>query len=88
MAPLWQATVCSLMQGRPLNMTADSRGAPAAGWRNRIVGHGDVAPAELVPNPAKLEELDEGRQALTIATGWVRSKPGNTEPAPEPDPTR
>lgn len=25
--------------------------SPSAGWRNRIVGHADVPPADLVPNP-------------------------------------
>jgi hypothetical protein len=45
------------------------------GWRNRIVGHAQVAPAELLPNPRNWrthppEQQRALRGALT-AVGWV-----------------
>lgn len=51
--------------------------APApAPWRNRIVGSGEAAPAELMPNPANWRQHPrEQRRALTgaLATvGWVQ----------------
>jgi len=46
-----------------------------AGWRNRIVGHADVAPAELVPNPRNWRSHPQEQQrALAGAlgeVGWV-----------------
>jgi hypothetical protein len=46
-----------------------------AAWRNRIVGHGDVAPADLVPNPRNWRTHPaEQQRALTGAlaeVGWV-----------------
>jgi hypothetical protein len=49
--------------------------APAAGWRNRIVGHADVVPGELVPNPRNWRAHPDDQQravggALT-EVGWV-----------------
>ena len=58
-------------------MTTKTRAtAPtAAAWRNRIVGHADVAPAELVPNPANWRtHPPEQQRALAGALaeiGWV-----------------
>jgi hypothetical protein len=53
-------------------MTAE---APAGSWRNRIVGHADVAPAELVPNPRNWRSHPQEQQrALAGAlgeVGWV-----------------
>ena len=44
-------------------------------WRNRIVGHADVAPAELVPNPRNWRSHPQEQQrALAGAlgeVGWV-----------------
>jgi ParB-like chromosome segregation protein Spo0J len=44
-------------------------------WRNRIVGHADVAPAELVPNPRNWRSHPaEQQRALAGAlgeVGWV-----------------
>jgi ParB-like chromosome segregation protein Spo0J len=44
-------------------------------WRNRIVGHADVAPAELVPNPHNWRSHPQEQQrALAGAlgeVGWV-----------------
>ena len=52
----------------------ESRAAPSA-WRNRIVGHADVAPAELVPNPRNWRTHPADQQhALAGAlgeVGWV-----------------
>ena len=49
--------------------------APGAAWRNRIVGHADVAPGELVPNPRNWRTHPQGQQrALAGAlgeVGWV-----------------
>ncbi|HEV8697801.1 MAG TPA: hypothetical protein VGQ89_08920 [Candidatus Limnocylindrales bacterium] len=46
-----------------------------AAWRNRIVGHADVAPAELVPNPRNWRgHPPEQQRALSGAlaeVGWV-----------------
>lgn len=53
-------------------MTTD---APAVAWRNRIVGHADVVPAELVPNPRNWRSHPtEQQRALAGAlgeVGWV-----------------
>ena len=50
-------------------------GVSAAGWRNRIVGHADVSPAELVPNPRNWRtHPPEQQRALAGAlaeVGWV-----------------
>jgi hypothetical protein len=55
-------------------VVTDSREAPLA-WRNRIAGHADVAPAELVPNPRNWRtHPDEQQRALAGAlgeVGWV-----------------
>ena len=46
--------------------------AAAAEWRNRIVGHADVAPADLVPNPRNWRTHPAKQQrALTGAVGEV-----------------
>lgn len=49
--------------------------APSTAWRNRIVGHDDVAPAELVPNPRNWRSHPQEQQrALAGALaeiGWV-----------------
>jgi hypothetical protein len=56
-------------------MTMKAAAAPAAAWRNRIVGHADVAPAELVPNPRNWRSHPQEQQrALAGAlgeVGWV-----------------
>ena len=56
-------------------MTTAQRAAPALGWRNRIVGHAEVAPAELVPNPRNWRSHPADQQrALAGAlgeVGWV-----------------
>lgn len=48
---------------------------PVAVWRNRIVAHGDVAPADLVPNPRNWRgHPDDQQRAVggSLATvGWV-----------------
>jgi DNA modification methylase len=48
---------------------------PAATWRNRIVGHGEVAPAELVPNPRnwRTHPADQQRAVggALAEVGWV-----------------
>ena len=53
-------------------MTADTA---ATSWRNRIVGHADVPPAELVPNPRNWRSHPaEQQRALAGAlaeVGWV-----------------
>jgi hypothetical protein len=56
-------------------VTADSLTTPSATWRNRIVGHADVPPADLVPNPRnwRAHPPEQGR-ALAGAlaeVGWV-----------------
>ena len=49
--------------------------ATAAGWRNRIVGHAEVAPAELVPNPRNWRshppEQQEALAGALAEVGWV-----------------
>lgn len=49
--------------------------APAGSWRNRIVGHADVAPTELIPNPRNWRSHPADQQrALAGAlgeVGWV-----------------
>jgi hypothetical protein len=49
--------------------------ATASAWRNRIVGHADVSPAELVPNPRNWRaHPPEQQRALAGAlgeVGWV-----------------
>jgi DNA modification methylase len=49
--------------------------SPTAGWRNRIVGHGNVPPAELTPNPRNWRtHPQEQQRALAGAlteVGWV-----------------
>jgi DNA modification methylase len=56
-------------------MTTDAGVAPAGAWRNRIVGHADIAPAELVPNPRNWRSHpSEQQRALAGAlgeVGWV-----------------
>ncbi|HEV8546091.1 MAG TPA: ParB N-terminal domain-containing protein, partial [Candidatus Limnocylindrales bacterium] len=56
-------------------MTAEAGVAPAAVWRNRIVGHADIAPAALVPNPRNWRtHPDDQQRALSGAlaeVGWV-----------------
>lgn len=48
---------------------------PSGVWRNRIVGHADVPPAELVPNPRNWRSHPlEQQRALAGAlaeVGWV-----------------
>ena len=55
-------------------MVTEAREAPPA-WRNRIAGHADVAPAELVPNPRNWRtHPDDQQRALAGAlgeVGWV-----------------
>lgn len=54
-------------------MTAVTEPSPA--WRNRIVGHADVPPADLVPNPRNWRTHPKDQQrALAGAlgeVGWV-----------------
>lgn len=49
--------------------------SPTTSWRNRIVGHADVAPAELAPNPRNWRtHPQEQQRALAGALGeigWV-----------------
>jgi len=57
-------------------VTARSRTtAPSAGWRNRILGHGDEPPGQLLANPANWRvHPKEQQQALAGAlseVGWV-----------------
>ncbi len=56
-------------------MTTASRAVPVGAWRNRIVGHADVPPAELVPNPRNWRtHPQEQQRALAGAlgeVGWV-----------------
>ena len=57
-------------------MTTKSRAtAPSAAWRNRIVGHGDEPPEQLLANPANWRvHPKEQQQALAGAlaeVGWV-----------------
>jgi hypothetical protein len=56
-------------------MTTESSAVPAVAWRNRIVGHADVAPGELVPNPRNWRSHPQEQQrALAGAlseVGWV-----------------
>jgi len=44
-------------------------------WRSRIVGHGEVAPAELVPNPRNWRTHPSDQQAALSGAlaevGWV-----------------
>ena len=48
---------------------------PARSWRNRIVGHADEAPGDLVPNPRNWRSYPpEQQRALAGAlgeVGWV-----------------
>src|SRR5947207_4380881 len=50
-------------------------GLPSTGWRNRIVGHADIPPAALVPNPRNWRTHPaEQQRALGGAlaeVGWV-----------------
>lgn len=50
-------------------------GAEVGAWRNRIVGHADVAPAELIPHPRNWRgHPPEQQRALAGAlseVGWV-----------------
>ena len=50
-------------------------GAPSTAWRNRIIGHGDEPPAQLLANPANWRlHPKEQQQALAGAlseVGWV-----------------
>ena len=44
----------------------------ATGWRNRITGHAEVAPTDLVPNGANWRSHPrEQQRALTAAVGEV-----------------
>jgi DNA modification methylase len=56
-------------------MTAEESARPAREWRNRIVGHSDVPPTDLVPNPRNWRtHPEEQRRALSGAlaeVGWV-----------------
>jgi hypothetical protein len=56
-------------------VTAELAIGPNAAWRNRIVGHADVAPAELVPNPRNWRaHPDDQQRAVSGAlseVGWV-----------------
>ena len=56
-------------------MTAELVVATPAAWRNRIVGHAEVAPAALVPNPRNWRtHPDDQQRALSGAlaeVGWV-----------------
>src|SRR5213594_279058 len=56
-------------------MTVESLATTGAGWRNRIVDHADVPPAELVPNPRNWRSHPpEQQRALAGAlaeVGWV-----------------
>jgi hypothetical protein len=49
--------------------------APTTSWRNRIVDHADIAPAELVPNPQNWRaHPDDQQKAVSGALaeiGWV-----------------
>ena len=49
--------------------------APVAVWRNRIVGHADVAPADLVPNPHNWRTHPDDQQRAVggalAEVGWV-----------------
>jgi DNA modification methylase len=55
--------------------TASPATVTTAAWRNRIVGHADVAPAELMPNPRNWRgHPDDQQRAVggSLATvGWV-----------------
>ena len=50
--------------------------APVKGWRNRIVGHGDVAPSELVANPRNWRthprHQREALEGALAEVGWVQ----------------
>jgi DNA modification methylase len=54
---------------------AEPSAAPSSGWRNRIVGHGNVPPGDLVPNPRNWRSHPaEQQRALAGAlaeVGWV-----------------
>jgi len=56
--------------------------SPPTAWRNRITGHADVPPAELVPNPANWRTHPAAQQhALASAlseVGWVAQVLVNT----------
>jgi hypothetical protein len=56
-------------------VTTESVASPSAAWRNRIVGHADVPPADLVPNPRNWRSHPpEQQRALAGAlseVGWV-----------------
>jgi hypothetical protein len=42
-------------------VTTESRDAPETSWRNRIVGHGEIAPAELVPKVQSERQIGAGQ---------------------------
>ena len=56
-------------------MTSEAPARQASPWRNRIVGHADVSPAELVPNPRNWRTHPrEQQRALSGAlaeVGWI-----------------
>jgi hypothetical protein len=56
-------------------VTTGSLATPSAAWQNRIVGHADVRPADLVPNPRNWRSHPpEQQRALSGAlaeVGWV-----------------
>ena len=56
-------------------MTAELAVTPATSWRNRIVGHAEIAPSALVPNPRNWRtHPDDQQRALSGAlaeVGWV-----------------
>src|SRR5438034_1757612 len=50
-------------------------GLPSTGWRNRIIGHADVPPADLVPNPRNGRTHPTAQQlalgGALAEVGWV-----------------
>jgi hypothetical protein len=43
-----------------------SRTSAPLPWRSRIVGHGDAAPADLVPNPRNWRTHPSDQQAVAM----------------------
>ena len=64
-------------------MISAARGVHETAWRNRIVGHGEEAPDQLLANPANWRlHPREQQQALAGAlaeVGWVAAGPGQPD---------
>ena len=58
-------------------MSAKAETATSGNWASRIVGHAEVAPADLTPHPLNWREHPQGQRAAVEGSigevGWIRS---------------